>query len=320
MKLHPAVAIACAAALLAAGARAAAQAWPERPVRLVVALPAGSGADLVARIVAPGLGERLGQPVLVENRPGAAENIGMEAVARSAPDGYMLLFAVTSLVTNPHLYRLGYDPMRDLVPVAQVARANFVLVTRPSLPAQSVGEILALAKAGPGSVTCAHASGALHIACAWLKAQAGIDVTLVPYKGGVQALNDVVAERADMAFAVVHTAVPQVKAGRIRALATTDSQRGSGPFGDLPTLAETLPGFSIVSWLGVMAPAGTPPGIIARLNREIGAVLEDPAVKKRIEDGGLQAVHGTPQAFGELIRRDYARYGEIIRRTGIRAE
>jgi tripartite-type tricarboxylate transporter receptor subunit TctC len=158
------------------------------------------------------------------------------------------------------------------------------------------------------------------MACAWLKASAAIEITLVPYKGGVQALGDVVAEHADMTFAVMHTAVPHIRAGRVRALATTDSARGAGPLGDLPTAAETLPGLVLVSWLGIMAPQGTAPEIVSRLNREIGAVLGEPEVRRQIEEGGLQVVRGSAAEFGELIRRDHARYGEIIRSTGIRAD
>jgi tripartite-type tricarboxylate transporter receptor subunit TctC len=307
-------------ALAAASQPASPQGWPAKPLRLVVALPAGSGADMVARLVSAGLAERLKQPVVVENRPGAAENIGMEAVARSAPDGYTLLLAVTSLVTNPHLYRLNYDPLKDLVPVTQLARTHYVLVAHPSLPAKTVRETLALAKARPGIVTCAHASGALHVACAWLKAAGRADITLVPYKGSGQALNDVIGGHADLVFGVVHTVAPYAQSNRLRVLATTNPRRGSGPFGSSPTMAETLPGFELVSWLGVMAPAGTPREIVTRLNREIAAALEQEDARKRIMDGGLEPAHGPPEAFAELIQRDYARLGKIIRETGIRVE
>jgi len=321
MSIRVTVARACAAAALAAAGHATAQdAWPAKPVHLVIGLPAGAGADVVARVVAASLGERLKQAVLVENRPGAAENIAMEAVAKSAPDGYTLFFAVSSLVINPHIYKLRFDPMTELVPVSHVATAHFVLAAKPSLPAGSVSELLTLAKTQPGRVTCAHSSGALHIGCAWLKAQGGADITLVPYKGSNEALQEVIAERTDLVFAVVHTAVSAAKAGRIKPLATADPRRGIGPFGDLPTVAETLPGFALTAFLGVMAPAGTPRLVIATLNREIAAVLADPATRKRIEDSGLQVNGGTPEAFAEAIKRDYANYGRIIRETGIKVQ
>jgi len=311
---------AAALALFGATRLALAQPWPAKPLHLIVALPAGSGADIVARVIASRLGARIGESVVVENRPGAAENIGMAFAARSAPDGYTLLLAVTSLVTNPHLYKLSYDPLQDFVAVAQLAKARYVLVVRDSLPANSVQELLRLARSEPGKLTCAHASGALHIACAWLKQQAQLDITLVPYKGSVQALNDVVAGQADMIFAVMHTAVPQVKAGRVRALATTDAERRQSPFGVLPTLAEILPGLVLESWLGLVAPAGAPQDIVSRLNSEVNAVLTDPEVREQLSAGGLEPSGGTAAAFAALIRRDYEKYADIIRRTGIRAE
>jgi tripartite-type tricarboxylate transporter receptor subunit TctC len=310
----------CAAALLAWTCAAPAQDWPAKPLRVVVGLPAGSGADVVARTLATHLAGRLPQPVLVENRPGASENIAMEHVARAAPDGYTFLFVATALVTNPHLFRLAYDPMRDLVPVAQVATTHFVLVARPSLPVASVQEVLALAKAQPGTVTCAHASGGLHIACAWLEALGGADLTLVPYKGSVQALNDVVGERADLIFAVVQTAVAPARASRVRVLATTNPRRGVGPFAEAPTMAESFPEFQIVTWLGLMAPAGTPAGGIAALNREIGAVLNEEQARRQLGRGGVEVEHRPTAEFAEIIRRDYLKYERIIRETGIKAE
>jgi tripartite-type tricarboxylate transporter receptor subunit TctC len=297
-----------------------AQPWPAKPIRLVVALPAGSGADLVARLIAPGLGERLNQTIIVDNRPGGADNIGMESVARSAPDGHTLLLAVTSLVTNPHLYRLNYDPVKDLTAVSQLANTHYVLAAHPSIPVRSVRDVIAMAKARPGAMTCAHAAGALHIACAWFKAETAADITLVPYKGSVQALNDVIGGHADLIYGVVHTIVPQARSGRVKVLATTNPRRGIGPFGDMPTMAETYPGFDLVSWLGVVAPSGTTRDTISRLNRDIGSVLGEPGVKKRMAEGGLEVTASSSEAFAEVIRRDYAKYEAIIRKTGIRVE
>jgi tripartite-type tricarboxylate transporter receptor subunit TctC len=312
--------LACAAALFAWTCAALAQDWPTRPLRWVVALPAGSAADLVARVVAAQTSARLKQPVIVENRPGASENIGMEHVAHAAPDGHTFLVAVSSLVTNPHLFKLRYDPMRELIPVSQIARGHFILVARPSLPATSVPELLALARANPGTITCAHASGALHIGCAWLRTQPGMDLTLVPYAGNVPALNDVVAGRTDITFAVVQTAIGPANANRVRALATTNPRRGHGPFGNLPTLAESFRGFEIVAWIGLMAPAGTPPHIVSALDREIDAVLKEEETRRRLGQGGLEVAHEPPAAFAEIIQRDYAKYEKVIRKSGIKVE
>ena len=312
--------LACAAVLLAWACSALAQDWPAKPLRWVVGLPAGSAADVLARVVAAQVAARLKQPVIVENRPGASENIGMEHVARAAPDGYTFLVAATALVTNPHLFKLSYDPMKDLVPVAQWATNYFVLLARPSLPAATLPELLALAKAKPGAVSCAYSSGAAEIACAWLKASAAVDLTLVPYKGSMQSLNDVAGERADLVFSPAQFALPPVRANRVRLLATTAARRGLAPFADAPTMAESLPDFELVTWLGLMAPAGTPADVVAALDQEVGAVLKDDEVRRKLGQGNLEITHRSPEAFGEVIRRDHLKYGRIIRETGIKAE
>ena len=183
-----------------------------------------------------------------------------------------------------------------------------------------MADLVRLAEARPGALTCAHASGALHIACAWLKASSKTDITLVPYRGSVQALNDVIGGHADMVFGVVHTVVPHARAGRLAVLATTNPRRGIGPFGDRPVIAETIPGFTLVSWLGVVAPAATPRATILRLNQDIASSLEDGEVRKKMATGGLEVAGGSPEAFSKIIRLDYAKFERIIRETGIRAE
>jgi tripartite-type tricarboxylate transporter receptor subunit TctC len=312
--------LACAAVLLACACGALAQDWPVKPLRWVVGLSAGSPADLHARIIAAPLAARLKQPVIVENRPGASENIAMEHVAHAAADGYTFLVAATALVTNSHLFKLAYDPMKDLVPVARWVTADFMLLTRASLPVATVPDLLALAKAQPGTLSCAYSSGAAEIACAWLKASAVPDLTLVPYKGSMQSLNDVIGERADLVFSPAQIAVAPARANRVRVLATTAPRRGLSPFGDAPTMAETLPDFEMLTWVGLVAPAGTPAGVIAALNREIGAVLADEEVRSKLGHGRLQVAHTSPEVFGEIIRRDHLKYGRIIRETGIKAE
>ena len=312
--------LACAALLLACACSAPAREWPVKPLRWVVGLSAGSPADLHARNIAAPLAARLGQPVIVENRPGASENIAMEHVARAAPDGYTFLVAATALVTNSHLFKLAFDPLKDLAPVGRWMTVDFMLLTRPSLPVATVPELLALAKAQPGTLTCAYSSGAAEIACAWLKARAMPDLTLVPYKGAMQSLNDVIGERADLIFSPAQVAVASAQANRLRVLATTAPRRGLSPFADAPTMAETLPDFEMLTWVGLVAPAGTPADVIAALNREIAAVLSDDGVRARLGHGRLQVAHTSPEAFGEIIRRDSAKYGRIIRETGIKAE
>lgn len=293
-------------------ARAQSDAWPTKPVHWVVPFPPGGATDVVARIVAQRLSERLKQPVIIDNRPGAASNIGMEAVARAAPDGYTILFAVPSLVINPVLYKLTFDPMKDLVPVTQLTGVQFVLLAGPEFAPRNVAQILAAAKASPGTVTCAAAGALPQFACELLKALGQVDITTVPYKGNAQAMIDVVGGQVSMLFDVVNVAMPQVKARRVRAIAMTNPKRGTGPFPGVPMMNESLAGFELLSWQGVLTPAATP--------HEIGAVLEEAEVKKRITDSGLEVTHGSPEAFAQVIGRDYAKYEKIIRDVGMRAE
>ncbi len=303
---------------VAAGA-AHAQHWPTKPVRIIVPIAPGQGADALTRVVAAGLSARLKQPVIVENRPGADGNLGMEHVARAAPDGHTLLVAVTALVTNPHFYSLDFNPLKDLAPVMQLASQSFLFVAHPSLPATTVTGALALARSRPGAVTCAHAGGAFQIACAWLEQRGRVELNLVPYRGGARALTEVVGGHVDMTFSVGLTVKPHARAGRLRVIATTRSRRG-GIFGDTPTMAETLPGFEMGGLIGLLAPAGTPPKIIERLNGELQAVLAQEDVQALLAVAGQEPAGGTPGDYAAVIARDHARYGRIIRETGIRAE
>ena len=319
-RLRGARARACALLLSVVACAAHAQQWPEKPVRVIVPIAPGQGADALTRVVATGLSARLKQRVIVENRPGADSNIGMEYVARSAPDGYTLLVAVTALVTNPHFYNLDFDPLRDLAPVIQFASQSFLLVVHPSLPATTVTGILALARSRPGVVTCAHGGGAFQIACAWLEQRGRVDFNLVPYRGGAQALTEVVGGHVDMAFSVGLTVTPHARAGRLRVIATTRPRRSGGLFGDTPTMAETLPGFEMGGLIGLLAPAGTPPELIERLNGELQAVLAQEDVRALLAVAGQEPAGGTSRDYAAVIARDSAKYGKIIRETGIRAE
>ncbi len=309
-----------ALALLCQAPGASAQHWPSRPLHWIVPIPAGSSPDLIARRIAPRLAEKLGQPVLVENLPGGAHNIAMQTVARSEPDGHTLLHAVTSLVTNPHLYKLAFDPAADLQPVARVANTEWVLVARSGLGVQRTEELVALAKSSPGRLTCAITGGLPEIACRSFASLAGIELVHVAYKGGPQALNDMLGGHVDLRFETASGALPLARQGRIRALATLNPRRGGEAFGELPTLSERYPGFDFVTWQGILVRSGTPREIVARLSAELESALADEDVSRAIRATGNVPAYGAPQVFEELIRSDLARYGKLIRELGIRAE
>ena len=299
---------------------AGAQSWPSRPIRWIIPIPPGGGPDVIARRIAPALAERLGQPVIVENHPGSAHNIAMQLVAHSAPDGHVLLHALTGLVTNAHLYKLDFDPIGDLATVARIVRTEWVLVARNDLPGRAIEDVVALARASPGRVTCAISGGVTEVACRMLAALSGTQILQVPYKGGPQVLNDLIGGYVDLRFAETSIAAPLVKAGRIRALATLNPRRGSGAFGQLPTFAETWPEFEFVTWQGVMVRAGTSPEIIGRLSAALEAVLSSEEIAQTVRASGNLPAYANAGEFGALIRRDAERYGKLIRDLGIRAE
>jgi len=310
--------ISCAA-LLAQGA-AQAQSWPSKPIRWIVPFPPGGPADVVTRIVSSKLAERTGQPNVVENRGGAGGNVGHEAAAKAPADGYTVVFVVPAVITNPYYLKASIDPFKDLAPVIHLDSAWMVLLTNPAFPASTVAEVIAQVRAKPGAVSCA-ASGALpQVGCEMLRAYAGADMIMVQYKGNAPALNAVMGGEVNLIFDLVNTSQGQVKAGRVRAIATTSAKRGPGLFGDLPTLAETIPDFELVTWHGVMVPAATPKDIVQKLNREIQWALAQPDVAKRFADGGLDITGGTPEAFETLLKRDYAKYGKILVGAGVKPE
>jgi len=313
----------CAGAAMLAGPFAQAQSaggWPSKPIRWIVPFPPGGPADVVTRIVSSKLAERLGQPAVVENRGGAGGNVGHEAAAKAAPDGTTVLFVVPAIITNPFFLKASIDPFKELAPVIQLDSASMVLLANPAFPAGTVAQVIALARAKPGSVSCA-ASGALpQVGCEMLQSHAGAEMIMVQYKGNAPALNAVIGGEVNLIFDLVNTAQGQVKAGRVRAIASTNPKRGIGPFGGLPVISETIPDFDLVTWHGVMVPAATPRDILLRLNREIQWVLEQPDIRKRFADGGLDITGGTPEAFEALLKRDYAKYGKILVGAGIRPE
>jgi len=317
-------ALALAAGLLAAAQGALAQQYPSRPVRILVTIPPGGAPDIAARIVSQPLEEALGQPVVVENRPGANGNLAAEIVAKAPADGYLLLLAADSLITiNPHLYeKMAIDTLKDLAPVASLVSNMFVLSVNPQLPVKNFKEFVEYARrAQPPLAYGSSGNGSQHhLTMEMLKQRAGIDLVHVPYKGGAPSTTATVAGEVAAMFAGTSTA-PMIKAGKLRALAVTGSHRSSA-FPDLPTIAEFYPGFETTIWLGLFAPAGLPEPVMTRLRTEIRKVLAMPGVKDKLNKGGggLDPFASTPEEFTGLIRRDYEKYGKIVKQIGVKVD
>ncbi|MEI9803980.1 MAG: tripartite tricarboxylate transporter substrate binding protein [Pseudolabrys sp.] len=296
--------------------------YPERPVRFVVPWPAGGGTDIFARAISDKLHQALGQPFLVENRPGASGNLGASMVARSTPDGYTIMIGTITLATNPALYQsLDFDATKDLTTVTLVAGVPHMLVVHPSVPANNVKELIALAKAKPGKMSYASAGvgSPFQIAAELFKESAGVDILHVPYKGGAPAVADVLGHHVDMTFANLVAVLPQAKSGQVRALAVTGAKRSSAA-PDVPTMAEAgLPGYEFASWFGVLAPAGTPPAIIKKLNTEIVKALRSPEISARLSEEGAELIAGSPEAFDAYLKSETAKWGKVIKAAGIKA-
>lgn len=300
---------------------ASAQTYPNRPIRCIVPYIAGSSPDVVARIIGPKLSERLGQAVVIDNRGGANSIIGTETAARSVPDGYTILLGATALATNPSLYKLSYDAGKSFSPITQTVAVHFLLVVHPSLPVRTVAEFITLAKARPGQLTYGSAGNGSpgHLAGELLKNLTSIKLVHVPYKGGPQAMADLIGGQIQLQFDVIATSLPHIKAGRTRALAVSSVKR-STILPEMPTIAETVPGFNMVGWQGFLVPAGTPGEIIQRLHREIVAVFALPDVRQRMFDLGYETVGSSPREFAEFMRADTAQFARIISGAGIRPE
>jgi len=296
------------------------QDWPSKPIRWIVPFAPGGPADVVARIVAAGLAERTGQPNVVENQPGASGNIAHATVSKSAPDGYTLLFVVPAVITNPFYLKASVDPFQDLAPVIHLDNASLVLVATPSFPPTTPAELLKYIKENPGRVTCGSSGALPSVGCELLRSHAGADLLMVNYKGNAPALNAVMSGEINILFDVVNIAAGHVKSGRVRAIASTAPRRGSGPLGDVPVMAETIPGFELVTWHGVMIAPGTPPPLVERINRELNAVLQQADVRSRFTNSGLQVTGGTAQEFGAILKRDYDKYGAALRAAGVKPE
>lgn len=295
--------------------------WPARPVTIIVPYAAGGFADTRVRLIAKKLEDRLGKPIVVENKAGAGGVVGTNLVANAKPDGYTLGTGnLAPMAVNPTLMpAISYDPIKDLAPVILIENSPLILGVNPSVPAQNVKELIALAKAQPGKLTFGSSGvgGAHHLSGEMFREQADIDITHVPYKGGSLAATDLMGGHITMMFEMGYSAMPAIKAGKVRALAVTSSHR-LPVLPEVPTMAEAgLPGFESYNWQGIIAPAGTPPAIIARLNTELNAVLKDPEVLKAFEDTGSEAGGGTPEAFGDFIKSETAKWAKVIKEGNI---
>jgi len=311
-----------AAALPAAPRMARAQAYPSRPVRIVVGFPAGGATDIQARLMGEWLTERLGQQFIVENRPGVSGNIGTEMVARAPADGYTLLQVVTPAAINPALYsNLGFDFIRDIAPVIYSARLAYVVVVHPSVPATTLPEFIAYAKANPGKINYGSAGAGTpqNISCELFKMMTGVNLVHVPYRGGAPAVVDLVAGHLQVIFAPVSEAIQQVKAGKLRALAVTTTTRLE-VLPDVPTVAEFVPGFEASGFAGIGVPKNTPTEIIDKLNKELNAGLADNKVKTRIVELGGTVMGGTPAEFGTIIAEATEKWAKVIKFAGVKAE
>ena len=297
---------------------AVAQTYPDRPIRFIAGYPPGSASDNVSRILSAKLAQQFGQQIVVDNRPGAAGNIAAELTAKSPPDGYTMLLVATNHAIVSSLYKkLSFDPVKDFACVSLVSTAPTVLVVHPSLPVRSVADLISLARKHPGKMNYASSgSGASpHLNMELFKNNKNLNITHIPYKGVPQALTDLIGGQIDMMFSTMAPAVPLVKAGRLRALAVSGSKR-SPALPDVPTMAETIPGFVAESWQGVLVPAGTPDAIIDRINRAIINALQQPDVSQKLIDLGFNPVGSTPQEFSTFLKSEILRWSHVVKASG----
>ncbi|MEN3355330.1 MAG: hypothetical protein V7640_3488 [Betaproteobacteria bacterium] len=311
-----------AAVLCVCAGSASAQAYPDRPVRLVVGFPPGGAADILGRIAAHELSVGLGQQVVVDNRGGAGGLIATEITARANPDGYTLLFTSIPHVINPHLYRkVSYDALKDFTPVIQFVSVPLMMASGPSLPAKTVKEVIAFAKAKPGQVN--YGSGgsgsSSHLAMELFRSMAGIDLIHVPYKGTGPLITDMLGGQIALTIASAVPLSAQVRSGKLRGLGVTGPKR-SPAFPDLPAIAETVPGYEVVNWFGIVAPAGTSRTIVVRVNAELSKALKSPDLVKALAAQTAEAVGGTPEDFGKVIRADFIKWAKVVKDSGARVD
>ena len=297
-------------------------AWPTRPVRMILPFPPGGGTDILGRLIAERLSAGIGQPVVTENRGGAGGNVGAEAAARSAPDGYTIVLVAPSLAISPTLYsKINYDPVRDFAPISLVATVPNVMVTQPSLPGQ-LQEFIAFVKAKPGALNFGSggAGTSNHLAGELFNIVTGARLVHVPYKGVNLAMQDVLAGNVHLVFIGIPAAAPHIKAAKLRALAVVAPQRSS-VLPDVPTVAEAgLKDFEVTTWYGILAPAGTPQPVVRRLNAELVKIMHAPEMKEKLTATGTEPLTSTPEEFAAYIKREIAKWGDVIRKAGVKAD
>jgi tripartite-type tricarboxylate transporter receptor subunit TctC len=303
---------------------AAAQQYPSKPIRLIVPFTPGGTTDILSRMVGQKLSESIGVQVVVDNRPGAAGNIGAELAAKSAPDGYTLLMGPSgTLAVNPSLYaKLPFDPIRDFAPITLIAMVPSILVVHPSLPVKSVKELIAFAKSRPGQLNygSSGAGGQPFLAVEYLKLMAGLNIVEIRYKGGAPLTTDLIAGEIALTITGIPTLLPHVKSGKLRALAVSSAKR-SAAVPELPTISEAgLPGYDATAWYGLLAPAGTPPEIIAKLNAAAVKGIKQPDFAERLAAEGAETVGGTPKQFGEFIKAEIQRWTKVMKAAGVKAQ
>lgn len=299
-----------------------AQNYPTKPVRLVVGFPPGGAADILGRIAAQQLTMSLGEQVVVDNRGGAGGLVATEIMARAAPDGYTLLFTSIPHVINPHLYRkVNYDAVKDFDAVIQFVAVPLMLASNTSFAANSVQELVALAKTKPGQINYASAGAgsSSHLAMELFKSMAGVNMTHIPYKGTGPLMTDLIAGQVSVTIASAVPLIPQVKAGKLRGLAVTGAKR-SGAMPELPTIGETVPGYEVTNWFGIIAPRGTPRTVIVRINADLNQALKTSGLKDLLHAQGADAAGGTPEEFAAMIRKDFAKWGRVVKDSGARVD
>jgi tripartite-type tricarboxylate transporter receptor subunit TctC len=317
------MAMAAGVSFAAASTLAAAQAWPAKPIKYVVPFAAGGTTDILARTISEKLSVALGQPVVVENKPGAGGGLGAAEVAKAAPDGYTIgLGNIASLAINAGIYdKMPYDPAKDLAPITHTVDVNYMLVVHPSVPAKTVAELIAYAKANPGKLSYGSAgSGSLpHLATESFKAATGTDIVHVPYKGGGPMVTDLLGGTVQLVIADQANLMPHVKSGKLRPIAVASPKRSpNAP--ELPTIAETLPGFQATAWNGLVGPPGLPPDVVAKLNATFVKVMAIPEVREKLAGGGLDVVGDSPDEFGRYIRAEIAKWSAIAKQVGAKAD
>jgi tripartite-type tricarboxylate transporter receptor subunit TctC len=311
-----------AGAAIAAPSLAWSETYPVRPVHMVVGFAAGGGADIVARLIGQALSEKLGQQIVVDNRPGAATNIATEVVARAAPDGYTLLLANSPNSINATLYdNLSFDFMRDIVPVASIGRVPLVMVVNSAFPAKTVPEFIAYAKANPGKVNMGSGGNGApdHMSGELFKAMAGVGILHVPYRGVAPAIADLLGGQVQVIFGTMPAVIALIKSGKLRALAVTTAAR-SDQLPDVPAIGEFVPGYEASQWYGIGAPKGTPAEAIERLNRETNAVLADPKMQARLAELGASVLPGSPADFGKLLADETAKWAKVVKLSGVKPD